>query len=173
MAHGQLSTIGYRRPDFVSPNFIAESKNAQNLYYESRDFDQIQDFALAARALNRPLWVFTRVNTLLDPEFYEVVESTGGGVIPYFTVSGYIDPVDHTATNSLLISSGVFAVTLLLELNARRPRSVSVPTVPRTPVSPLDKAHHKMDAAEDFKNRAKDRNRLKIDVEDSRDDPGK
>ncbi len=90
-------TSPYRRPDFVGRNFIAEAKNAQNLYYDSRDLAQITDFAMAARALNWPLWVYTRVNTNFDPEFLRIVRTTGGDVVPYFTVTGYSDPVDQAA----------------------------------------------------------------------------
>ncbi len=65
----------YRRPDFVSANFIAESKNRQNLLYTYNDqVDQITDYVTEARLLHRPLWLYTRVNTLLAPQFYTLVE---------------------------------------------------------------------------------------------------
>ncbi len=78
----------YRVPDFIAPNFIAESKNAQNLFYTGREFDQIRDYALAAKVRRRPLWVYIRVNTYVEADFYQIVADTGGGVVPYFTVPG-------------------------------------------------------------------------------------
>ena len=73
------STVtSYRRPDFVAPNFIAESKNRQNLLYTYSDqVDQITDYVTAALLLRRPLWVFVRVDTVLSPEFYPLVEFDG------------------------------------------------------------------------------------------------
>ena len=87
----------FRIPDFIAPDFIAESKNTQNLLYSGREYDQISDYALAAKLLNRPLWVYTRVDTIVEPKFYEIVHATGGNVVPYFTVPGYVDPVDDAA----------------------------------------------------------------------------
>jgi hypothetical protein len=37
------------------------------------------------------LWVYTRVNTNIDPELTSTAESTGSGVVLYFTVPDYID----------------------------------------------------------------------------------
>src|SRR6188472_2792808 len=45
----------FRVPDFIASDFMAESKNTQNLLYTGREFDQISDYALAAKLLNRPL----------------------------------------------------------------------------------------------------------------------
>lgn len=79
----------YRRPDFVSPTFIGEAKNTSNLLYSQNDrVDQISDEVSAARQLGIPLYLFVRVNTLLSPDFYALVELTGGGVVNYFTVQG-------------------------------------------------------------------------------------
>lgn len=96
-------TSSYRRPDFIGFNYIAESKNSRNLLYDGREVNQIGDYVLAARAMNKPLWIFIRVNTNIDPEFIRLAESTGGGVVPYFTVPGYVDPVDQAATAGLFI----------------------------------------------------------------------
>jgi hypothetical protein len=101
----------YRRPDFIGPDFIAESKNARNLLYESRDLGEISDYSVAARALQRPLWVFTRINTNIDPEFIRIVRTTGGDVVPYFTIPGYVDPVDQIAKTVLVGSIVVIVVT--------------------------------------------------------------
>jgi hypothetical protein len=172
-AFAQL-TSEYRRPDFVAPTFIAESKNAQNLFYERRDFTQIGDYAIGARALARPLWVFVRVNTYLDPEFYEIVEATGGGVVHYFTVQGYVDPVDYTAWRALAISVSIVVVMGLFEANAQgiavfpaRPTPKPRPVTPRDPV---ENAVRKSQELQSFKERATDRARKRINIEDSRND---
>jgi hypothetical protein len=91
----------WRIPDFVSDRFLAESKNRANLPYDGREVDQIVDYAAAAISLGRPLWVYVRVNTPVAPEFDALVESTGGAVIPYFTVPGYHDTVDAVAQRLL------------------------------------------------------------------------
>ena len=123
----------YRIPDFISPNFIAESKNARNLLYTGREFDQISDYALAAKVLNRPLWVFIRVNTYVEPDFYQVVESTGGGVVPYFAVPGYVDPIDGVARTGLFIAGACVTGCMWLEWRSgRKTRSVAV----KSPSSP-------------------------------------
>lgn len=154
----------HRRPDFITDRYIAEAKNRQNLLYEYTDqVEQITDYAEAASALNVPLWLFTRVDTVLSPEYYRVVEATGGGVVPYFAVPGYSDPVDAAARIGLVISLIVIvAVWMLGKSLPRKPLVV--------PKSPVDVASKKTKEAEDFLNSAKDRLRSQIDIEDARDD---
>lgn len=175
-----ISTSSHRRPDFVGKGFIAESKNRRNLLYEHTDqVDQISDYAAAAKLLNQPLWVFVRVNTTLSPEFQQIVESTGGGVVPYFKDANYIDPIDGAAQKGLIASSGVFGLTIISMLASRRlknrPIIVSSPSAkpPRSPKpsgDPVSKAVRKTDAAEDFVQRSKEKRRQDIEKEDSRDD---
>jgi hypothetical protein len=107
---------GFRRPDFISPKFIAESKNQQDLLYTARDFDQIRDFAQAAKALHIPLWVYIRVDTTIDSPYKDLVKSTGGGIVRYFTVPGYQDPTDQAAQTGLVVCAALFSGTLLIEL---------------------------------------------------------
>ena len=152
----------YRRPDFVAPAFIAESKNAQNLFYDSRDLGQITDYTIAARALNRPLWVFTRVNTDVDPEFTRIVGTTGGGVVPYFTVPGYLDPIDQAAKNSLVPSITVIVVAGLWELVARR-KPVAYTRTPRRSTDLLQRATDAVTEAKKFAKDSKDRHKDKLD----------
>src|SRR5579859_7222610 len=48
-----------RRPDFVGPTFIAESKNVQTLLVkQSGLLPQINDYAQGAKTSGRQLWVF-------------------------------------------------------------------------------------------------------------------
>jgi len=148
----------YRRPDFVGTNFIAEAKNTQNLLYDSRDLPQIKDYAVAAKAMGRPLWVFIRVNTVLDPEFLTVVRETGGDVVPYFTVPNYIDPVDMTAKTGMRISLLAMGIVGLWEFGflwrvARR----SSP--PKRPDDPVRQTADAVDRTEKFVKDAKDRHK--------------
>ena len=118
-----------RRPDFVGTGYIVEVKNRASLLYEQTDqVDQISDYADAARLMGRPLWLFIRVNTTLSAEFHRIVESTGGGVVYYFAVPGFVDPVSQSAQFVLLISVVILAVSLLAlwQIPRRAPASVAV-----------------------------------------------
>lgn len=165
----QFITGTYRIPDFVSPNFIAESKNRQRLLTIYQDqVDQLSDYTLAARLLNRPLWVYVRVNTLVDSEFVELAESTGGGVVYYFAVPGYVDPVDQGARTGLLVAAPIVLLMCLWELQSRR-RIIVIPLRPApnpksrdVPKDPLRKAN---DAAE-FAQRTKDKTRHQINIDE-------
>lgn len=99
----RLETItAHRRPDFVSANFIAEAKNRQRLLAYPTDLNQIRDFADAARALGVPLWLYVRVDTLVEPEIEAIVRATGGQVVYYFATPGYVDPVRGPAAAGML-----------------------------------------------------------------------
>ena len=63
-----------------------------------------------------------RVNTDVDEKFYQLTESTGGGVVPYFTVPGYVDPVDANARGGLLASGALSSFVIVGEVFSRRPR---------------------------------------------------
>jgi hypothetical protein len=160
MSYAQLSTTTYRRPDFVGANFIGESKNTLNLFYDNRTFDQIADYALSARAIGWPLWVFTRVNTQIDPEYYDLVASTGGGIVLYFTVPGYTDPVDAAATKALSAGAVLLVVSGGWSLLAGRPKTAR-PKPRRQPASPLRDL-------DEYVQKTRDRVRREIDTEDSR-----
>lgn len=165
----QQAISTYRRPDFISDRFIAESKNRQNLLYTYTDqVEQISDYVNAAQLLKRPLWLYTRVDTLLSGEFKRLVESTGGGVVPYFTTPGYIDPVDAAAQVALRGALVLLGVMVVWEIGAR-----SIRTVPASPKDPVPKEaiarpQAKTDAAQDFVKSAKARVQRKIDTEDAR-----
>ncbi|MBC8100703.1 MAG: hypothetical protein H7Y11_14780 [Armatimonadetes bacterium] len=161
-----LSRGNYRRPDFVTRDFIAESKNVQQLVYESRDFEQIQDYATAARALGRPLWLYVRVNTQVDLRFTFLVIDTGGGIVRYFSVPGWEDGVDREAKHAIAISGGVLSGTLILEALSRRSRKPRTPKTPRTPKHPALAANNKLNEAEALKDRATDRARIIIEREE-------
>lgn len=169
MAYAQLSTSTYRRPDFVAPGFIAESKNRQNLLYTQEDqVEQIGDYVIGAKALGRPLWLYTRVNTQLSPEFYQLVESTGGGVVPYFTVPGYVDPVDQAARIGLVVS-GV-GLLLLIVWGRLEYRWTRQDRPPRQRRSRASKAAQAVNNAESFLRQTEERTRFKGEVEDSKFD---
>lgn len=149
----------FRRPDFVSPQFIAESKNVRVL----RDWEQLNTYAFAARLMNRPLWVFVRVNTYIDPKFDTLVQSTGGAIVPYFAVTGYVDPVDTAAKSGLAASAAVFVMVGCWEiaLHGKRRSSRRMPLrptpKPNKPRGPLVNARRSVKNAEDFRNRMRNR----------------
>ena len=160
-------TRSFRIPDFISRNFIAESKNRRMLLSTYTDqLQQISDYALGAKLLNRPLWVYVRVDTQVDMQFTQLAESTGGGVVYYFAVPGWIDPVDQAARAGLVATAaGVLALGVLEVRSQRKPRVAVIRPVPQpTPTrrDPMRKAH---DAA-DFAQRAKDKTQRRIDIDD-------
>src|SRR5579871_3241372 len=137
------SIATYRIPDFVGANFIAEAKNRQNLLFSYSDqANQITDYVTAAKLLKRPLWLYTRVDTVMSPEFDALVASTGGGVVAYFATPGYVDPVDQIARTVLIGALIVLALSAIWEIGA------ALALVPRPPHSPKDTSHpavHKTD----------------------------
>lgn len=132
MAYAQL-TSPYRRPDFIGTTFIAESKNSTGLLYTGREINQLGDYVFSARAMNRPLWIYVRVNARVDPEFVSLAESTGGGVVYYFRVDGWTDPTDQIALPGLVISVLAVAFFGLWEIVSRRGAAGSSPTPPPKP----------------------------------------
>jgi hypothetical protein len=174
-----LST--YRRPDFVGSGFLAESKNEQGLWYSGREVDQINDYVLAAILMRVQLWVYVRVNTEIASEFVYLVESTGGGVVRYFTIPGYVDPLETLLYTifgiSCLTLGGIIFIFWFSSRFKNRTVVVSFPSPtpkpPRQPKpsgDPVSKAVRKTDNAEDFMQRSKEKRRQDIEKEDSRDD---
>ena len=135
-----------RRPDFVTDRLIIESKNVMLLDEDRRDpLGQISDYAAVALNLGRPLWIYVRVNTAVDEKFYQLAESTGGGVVPYFTVPGYSDPIDMQARGGLLASGALSSLMLVAEVFSRRPhRGMKIPvrhTMQTQPTMPVPQPH--------------------------------
>ncbi|MBZ0289136.1 MAG: hypothetical protein K8I30_16065, partial [Anaerolineae bacterium] len=169
----------YRMPDFVGPGFLAESKNEQGLLYTGREVQQIQDYVMAAILMKASLWVYVRVDTVVDPEFTQLVQSTGGSIVYYFAVPGYVDPVDAAAQKVMIVAIAVLGLVIVETLVVRRFKNrpgivlspaPKPPAAPKQPADPFARAARKTDDVEDFAQRAKDRKRRDIDVEDSRDD---
>lgn len=169
------SVGSFRRPDFVTTSYIAEVKNREGLLYTQRDqLEQIGDYAIAARALNIPLWLYVRTDSNIDPEFERLIEETGGDVVRYLTVPGYVDPIDQAASYAALISAAIIILFGTFEwFSFRRSGKTPKPPQPKRPQKPNDPASaaaRKADAMEDFVNKAKDRSRRDIDEGDARDD---
>ena len=166
----------YRMPDFVSDTFIADSKNEQGLLYmaNKHDTDQIQDFVIASLLTNRRLYIYVRQSTVVSPEFVQLVESTGGAVVTYFTVQGYVDPVDDTARKSGAASGFLLAGIGWLEWRSLRKRSFKVvmpsSPKPRQPAESLNGSTRKITHVEDFSARAKARLQAQVDAEDEWND---
>lgn len=155
-------TAAFRRPDFVAPDYIAESKNSQGLLYSGRDINEIGDYVFGARASNRPLWIFTRVDANVDPEFIRLAESTGGGVVKYFTYPGYVDPWDQRAQAGVVGSLGVLILFGLWEFVDRGRNGKPKSPKPKRKKNPSDPFAEFDDL--------KENTRRKIDEEDARDD---
>jgi hypothetical protein len=166
----------YRIPDFVSNNFIAEAKNRQDLLVgQSDQLQQITDYAAAATALRRPLWLFTRVDTIIDPPYQQLVEGTGGQIVRYFVPPGYTDPVDSLARSGLFVSMALTGVLVFVEVIEVRRRNGwhRVPTMtipvnpdmpPRPPTHPVDRAVQGVDHAERFLHSAQDGVKDQLDM---------
>lgn len=165
----QSLTSAYRVPDFIGSTFIAESKNRENLLYQGREVDQIADYVVAAKELSRPLWLYVRVDTMVAPDFEQMVNSTGGGVVYYFRTDGYMDGVDAAAQTGLLASAGLLTGLTLTEVVFRRAKGRWAAR--RLPASTHRRAADKMRTAETFLDRARDKALSQIDEEDSRIDP--
>jgi hypothetical protein len=155
----------YRRPDFIGSNFIAESKNRRDWLYAYEDqASQIQDYVTVARELGMPLWIYVRVNTTLSPEFVQLAESTGGGVVRYFAVPGWVDPVDQAAQAGAAVSVGVLGVIGIWEAAARRnPASSKRPA--RGKAGPVAQAARKAAEAEAFARRKRAKLRRELHTE--------
>ena len=160
----------YRRPDFVTDEIIVESKNGRRLLisYE-RDYQQIQEIALASIALKRPLWLYVRHNTDVDTEYHAIVESTGGRIVYYFATDEYANLVDLILTRILAGALGIMIFTMLWELVAgffafilpttRTPKSSVVISEHKT----SRKARHSVDDSEQFMRSAGDNARKTLD----------
>jgi hypothetical protein len=158
----------YRVPDFVTDAYIAEAKNyapiSGDVYEANRD--QFDAFMAMANELDLPLWVFVAVDSEVSPEFRASVEATGGGIVAYFTIPGYVDPTDQIANVVLRVSGGAFVLLLVWEGLAL---IGFTPTMPkRAPDDPHGKAARKVDTTEQFLERAKESTRRKIDQESAR-----
>ncbi len=172
----QIPGSSNRIPDFVTTDFIADSKNEQGLLYigNKHDTEQIRDFVVASLLIKRRLYIYVRMNTVVSPEFVQLVESTGGSVVPYFTIPGYIDSVDDTARKIVTVSGVVLLGMGWLEWRHLRKRNLKfiVPHLPepRQPTNPVNGSTRKIAHGEDFAARAKERLQAKVDEEDAWND---
>jgi len=116
-------TASFRMPDFISSRVIVESKNRQTLAQDDHDLlNQIGDYSLVAISLHRPLWIYVRVNSEVDPIYEQLAAATQGGLVRYFNVSGYSDPIDQAATVGLVLSGTMVLIIGLWELILYRRR---------------------------------------------------
>lgn len=156
-------------PDFVTDSLIIDSKCKENITNDH----QFRSFVDAAHQLDRELWYFVRVGeeTRVSPYILEQVQSTGGDIVPYFTVPGYIDPVDLRASITLTIALIVLMIMLIWEIRGHLPRFTPQSTQPEPEHdAALTKAERSTRDAEAFKQRIENRVQIQVDVEDARDD---
>jgi hypothetical protein len=131
-----------------------------------------------SKSLNRPLWLFVSQRTETAEYIRQLVEDTGGQIVPYFSYPGFIDPVDEDAI-TLLFGGFVFlSLSLAWEYavikgrNANAPSDIAhKPTTPKpgTP-NPKRPTGNPLGDAESFVSRSVEKRRIQIDTEDSRND---
>lgn len=163
VARSQRSHI----PDFISSSFVADAKRVTRLPRNSAQLDSFLDIA---NQLKIPFWIFVRVDTEVAPEYLALKEATGGGVVRYFAISGYTDPVDTAAKIGIVLSLAIMALVVILTLRARWQSRVTVPADnPLKPFypKPINKADKAIVHAEDFKRRTVEKLKIKVDIEDS------
>lgn len=135
VAYYAALTPSFRRPDFLTDTLILESKNVKIMDEDDRDLlSQISDYSLVALTTRRALWIYTRVDTDVAEKYVRLAEATGGGLVRYFSVPGWIDPVDQSARGGLALSGGVVGLISLWEIvrNRRRMAAKRI-QVTRTP----------------------------------------
>lgn len=158
----------YRLPDFIADGFIADSKNTKKLpSADATQVAQITDYSIAALQLKRPLWLYVRIDTQVDPRYTQLAEATGGGVVYYFATPGYVDPVDQLAWGGAGAALVVIGGALLLP-RLRRPKRPAEPEAPRPP---RDKLQRRVEDMEAFARQRRERARRAIDEEDARHEP--
>ncbi len=152
----------YRVPDFVSDNLIAESKNVRDLLItQERNYQQIQAFALTAKDLNRPLYIYVRHDTRVDPEYHALFHDIDGGIVYYFRTNNHI--LDQTDVilllviiSSLFVMVGwMFITKLMLFIMQRRPK----------PKSPVAISEHK--TSRKARQSVNDYNQFMLDAKDN------
>ncbi|MCA9914016.1 MAG: hypothetical protein KC496_11730 [Anaerolineae bacterium] len=123
------NVANYRIPDVTADTYFAESKNVIDLVpINTRDYEQLLEISAVAQEIGYPLWIYVRVNTVVDPAITELAQKSGGDVIYYFAVPGYVDPVDQLAGAMLVICGVVIGVAGMGELLAYRRRIPARPT---------------------------------------------
>lgn len=165
-------------PDFISKNFLIDSKN----YAKSqlRLDQQLRNFVCAARENNLQLWLYVRKDTDVQSSLIQAVQSTGGDVVYYFTKSDYIDQTDGSARLGLVgavafVGLGGYLEVLALRRRIKRPVRIRIaiqsppPPSPGSPKSsrPVVDPTRKADDAVSFAQRMKDKTRRDMDEDDS------
>ncbi len=170
----------YYIPDFFTDEFIGEAKNwspGSGEVYSGRNSRQINAFLSMARELNRPFWLYVAVDSVVSPELRTLAESTGGGVIYYFTVPGYVDPIDAAAKSGIALSGGVFVLCALwevwglrrLRIRRRIPKEPA-PKSPPTPRDPIGKAARSVQNAEQFNTQSRETARNELDQKEAHEE---
>ncbi|GAB4544778.1 MAG: hypothetical protein OHK0023_02090 [Anaerolineae bacterium] len=158
----------FRLPDIVTDRLIADAKNYRIMPASAanrRDLlDQLAVDVDAARMTGREVWVFTRVNTEIEPSFERELTEMGVKLVRYFSVHGHVDATDQAAQAGLLLSGVTIAMFGTAELMAQRsrptaPRSRTVrvrPSKPSRPRDPITRAAKRADDTQDFMRRVRD-----------------
>lgn len=156
----------YNIPDFITDRYIIDSKDVLKL--DTSNNKQLQNFALMSKALNRPLWLFVSQRTETSPYITQFVEDTGGQIVRYFSFPGFVDEGDNEARKLIFGGFVVLSLGMVWEYKTRKPKLRAVPSTP-SPTSPKPPKDPLKDA-ESFATRSKEKHRIQIDIEDSRND---
>lgn len=160
----------YNIPDFITDRYIIDSKDVLKL--DTQNYEQLENFALMSKALNRPLWLFVSQRTKTAPYITQLVEDTGGQIVLYFSYPGYVDVVDAEARKVIFGSLAVLGLGVAWEYLARKSkRSIISPVTSPTAPKPVAKPpKDPLKDAESFVTRSMEKHRIQIDIEDSRND---
>lgn len=120
-------------PDFIDDFYVVESKNCAALPCESRgQFERLVELASSS---GRELWIYTRIDTPIPNDMAQIVQTTGGQIIGYFTVPGYVDTVDHASIIALIAGSGSLVFVGAWEIMVIRKNSGNFPVMDKTKLS--------------------------------------
>lgn len=141
----------YRIPDFVTTLYIAEAKNRFSIAASDTDtLAQVTEMVAAARALQLPFYLFVRINSAIDPVYYDLARSTGGDVIHYFLVDPYDTRLvfEQALPNIILVllvvAAGVLVVGYIINNRPKRPADS---------IDEIDKAEDSVEETEEFMKR--------------------
>ena len=153
----------YRLPDVISDDLIADSKYYRNSVL--RVDGQLQDFVAAANHLDVSLWIYVphlpdgSIPVTSDAQM--LIESTGGGVVAYFSHDAYQDLFDQIGRILLII--GGTGIVVILGWEAISYVYRQIPTEPESDNDAVDDAVDTVDETEDFMRRVERLSRKEID----------
>jgi hypothetical protein len=159
-------------PDFITDSYIADSKDYRSAILSTDE--QIRSFLTASDVLNIPLYIYMPHpedgNLRVSDSTRELIEATGGAVIPYFSYAGYIDPVDRLATIGLVLAVLLILGIVMLQLRNNRTDTHNTGDDEPGKNDSVDNAVDMTDATEEFMKRVERLSRQELDKKETRSD---